>query len=337
MPLTSRRVAVSAAWAVPAVALSTAAPASAASAGKCDRSKVTRLKPYRYPAQKKPRPVVGQKPADQSADCRQNANSKRCTNWKAAVAKWEAAKAEQAEWDDYEKKRAAYKAADAQWNKEFPGCEKVIERESEPPKPTAKPTPKPTPKPTTKPTAQPTQPTQPTRPTRPRPDAESCKPWNRWTSVFDNVRRFGAVAYPGSHVAFHLTVSENKRPNGGCPEAQDEHAEQVMTVEVLRSRGGGPRNQWTWRQQDLHTTRPNYTKRLEIYKPQEGKIYQRGEVTYMWEVRFKPRDVFSLNQHYTYFTVTGRRSGSGDEIANNIRLNGKFIDSWVNHPGNNEW
>ncbi|MCB4209011.1 hypothetical protein [Arthrobacter sp. UM1] len=330
-------MAVSAAWAVPVVALSTAAPASAASVGKCDPSKLTRPRPARVKKAADVLPAAPAKPAnpEKCQEYRPNREKTSCVTWRKNV--WDPYQEKLAKWNAQKKKAdqayAAYKADDAAWDKENPGCNKVVPRSSAAPKPT----PTPTTKPTTKPTAQPTQPTQPTRPTRPRPDAESCTPWNRWTSVFDNVRRFGTVAYPGTHVAFHLAVSENKRPNGGCPEAQDEHAEQTMTVEVLRSRGGGPRNQWTWRQQELHTTRPNYTKRLEIYKPQEGKIYQRGEVTYMWEIRFKPRDVFSLNQHYTYFTVTGRRSGSGDEIANNIRLNGKFIDSWVNHPGNNEW
>lgn len=329
LPTTSRRVAVSAAWAVPAVALSTAAPASAASVVKCDPSKISRPRPAKV---EKPDSIVPKQPTEPANPhaCQPYKPSREksaCVTWRRDIwdpyqeklAKW---KAQKTKIEKAEQEYAAYKADDAAWDKENPGCNKVV------PRPTATSKPAPTAKPTTKPTSkppanrsQPEPPAEPPRPTRPR---GQCTPWNKWNVVTENFRSFGIPGDTGSHAAFHISVSQNKPPQGGCKDPVDNRTERIR-VEVLRAAGGGKSGV---RGMDYYRASPGLVTPIPVYKPKSDWVYNEGDVTWAWDLEIHPQQIFENWGFHKYTNVNIVAQTGNLGITNRIRVNGYVPEKW---------
>lgn len=314
MPVTSRRVAVSAAWAVPAVALSTAAPASAASKPSskpvCDPNKLSRPRPYLVDEPKGKQPRVTTVPGNRPADCPEvptGRSSEACQNWRKAVDRRKSEEAAKAAWDAQSSKYQAYKAEDDKWRKENPGCSKIVKPQKAPVQP----------KPTPKPTAQPTQPTDPV----------VCTPWNKWLVTYHEKASWQGLGKGWrNHVRYYPKVSPNKRPSGGnycaTPTNNDWHWFTIQTVRVsgspteLRSASmehyTGAGNKYVIVQRQLGPNWPTPTPPVE-----------KGGVVNRWRVGINAAEIVNWIDEDVYLKV--QFTGTQGRVTNSIEIEGQRL------------
>ncbi|MCB4209010.1 hypothetical protein [Arthrobacter sp. UM1] len=250
-----------------------------------------------------------------------NREKPSCVTWRKNV--WDPYQEKLAKWNAQKKKAdqayAAYKADDAAWDKENPGCNKVVPRPATAPeKPRAVPENR-TPQPT-----QPTRPVQPTQPTSPTRTRGQCTPWNKWNLFTDNFRSFGDPGNMGSHAAFHIAVKKNERPQGGCNEPVDNHTE-VIRVEILRAKGGGRPGV-----RDITYDRANreLSSPVLVYEPDRNRIYNEGDVTWIWDVIVHPKEIFDTWGIHKYTNINFRGMSVDRGITNRIRVNGYVPEKW---------
>lgn len=308
-----RRVAAAAVWSVPAVMATTAAPASAASTPPCKQSEITRPRPFRVSKPKGAEPVVPKlRPQPRGCVDSNTRPDATCRDWRAERRNRDALAQQRAEYLKQMQAYQAYKADDAAWDAENPGCKTAVPRSD---KPVAPPSPKPT---------QPSspQPTQPTQPVQPAPEA--CTPWNRWSVHYTDIIQGGIDGWAGVTVSLNVEVRENTQPVGGCA-APVENTSYVSNFEVLRAKGGQNQIRKV-RQMSINAPRANYLKERLVKEPKTGETFKPGDVVWHWQFELNPAALYrQLRNHKALITLHARGGGVGDRINNQLRIDGSVV------------
>ena len=325
MPLTSRRVAVSAAWAVPAVAFSTAAPASAAShqppSQVCDPNSLTRPRPHlvKEPEGNQPRvtTIPGERPAN-CPDVPTGRSSAACQTWRRNTEQRKTEEAAKAAWDAQSNAYLAYKEDDNRWLKENPGCSDVVRPKEAPVQP------QPSPEPTAAPTPQPTQPTE----TQPA----VCRPWKKWEIKYlDDVSRRGRTGF-ASRMRIRIWAEQNSHPGAGYCSTPEENSTEYLLLEIIRETG----NPAHIRGQSIRHYRAGvfFEEMLSAPAHPVKPPLTKGTVSHSWRIRV---NVPELAKAITPFDKSGAHldvqgNAAGGKITNWLRLNGDRLVSTDGDP-----
>lgn len=289
----------------------TAAPASAASTPPCNQSAITRPRPYRVSKPKGAEPVVPKLRAQPAGCVDSNTRpSGDCTKWRTERRNRDAQAQKRAAYLKQMQAYQAYKADDAAWDAENPGCNTVVPRSDKPVAPTSP----------TQPSSP--QPTQPTQPTQPKPEA--CTPWNRWSVHYTDINQGGIDGWAGVTVSLNVEVRENTRPAGGCS-SPVENTHYVSSFEVLRAKGGQKQIRKV-RQISINAPRANYLKERAVKEPKSGQTFKPGDVVWHWEFDLNPAALYrQLKSHKALITLHARDGGVGDRINNQLRIDGTVV------------